>query len=152
MELQSADRELWRSFRQAYERIGSVIERELLRTTQLSGADHGILSRLAEAPEQRCRQQELANSMRWDRTRLSHHLKRMEERGLVTRTKVAAAGSQIAITAHGDTLRRMADPVHAELVMTHFIARLSSAQRTAISTLGAGLDDADAHAAALSRC
>ena len=59
-DLSLRDRDLWRSFRRA---------------------DHGILSRLAETEAKGLRQQELCDSMQWDRTRLSHHLTRMEGRG-----------------------------------------------------------------------
>ncbi|WP_369124408.1 MULTISPECIES: MarR family winged helix-turn-helix transcriptional regulator [unclassified Undibacterium] len=139
----TADRDLWRSFRQTYEKINFVIERELVHLTQLSGADHGILSRLAESPGASCRQQDLANSMRWDRTRLSHHLHRMEERGLVEREKVTSAGTIVKITNYGDVLRLEADPIHAAIVAKHFTSKLSAVQREAFSRLSTIVDNAE---------
>ncbi len=133
--LQIPDRDLWRGFRLVYEQVGSAIERELLASTQLSGADHGVLSRLAEADGRSLRQQDLANAMRWDRTRLSHHLTRMEERGLVERLKLDKAGTYVAMTPEGDRLRKKADPVHAEAVTTHFISKLTRQQREALAAL-----------------
>jgi hypothetical protein len=55
------------------EQINLVMERDLMAATQLSGADHGILSRLAETETKSMRQQQLCDLMQWDRTRLSHH-------------------------------------------------------------------------------
>lgn len=133
--LSNSDRDLWRGFRRSYEKVSLAIERELLARTQLSGADHGILSRLAEAGAEGMRQQQLADAMRWDRTRLSHHLTRMEERGLVTRSKLQKAGTLVAVTPRGEHAREAADPVHAEAVMKHFISGLSAAQREALASL-----------------
>ncbi|WKL04994.1 MarR family transcriptional regulator [Paenibacillus amylolyticus] len=51
----------------------------------LSEGDFGVLDRLVLFGDGSLRQQELADSMAWDKSRLSHHLKRMEKRGLVMR-------------------------------------------------------------------
>ena len=137
--LSDADRDLWRGFRRSYEQVSLAIERELVARTRLSGADHGILSRLAGAGPNGLRQQQLADLMRWDRTRLSHHLTRMEERGLVTRSKLQEAGTFVAVTAQGEQAREAADPVHAEAVMRHFISGLTAQQREALTSLAASL-------------
>lgn len=135
--LSNSDQDLWRSFRRSYEQISLAIERELMAQTQLSGTDHGILSRLTDAGTKGMRQQQLADAMRWDRTRLSHHLTRMEERGLVTRSKLLRAGTLVAITAQGEHARKAADPVHGEAVMKYFISVLSAEQREALTKLTA---------------
>lgn len=142
-DLSIADRDLWRLFRRSAEQINAAIERELIAATGLSGADHGILSRLAEAGTKLVRQQELCDAMRWDRTRLSHHLTRMEGRGLVKRSKLDSGGTSVRLTAHGDRARRSADPVHADAVMRYFIAKLTPAQRQAIGSLGASFSAPD---------
>lgn len=141
--LSTAERDLWRLFRRSAEQINAAIERELIAATGLSGADHGILSRLAEAGTKVVRQQELCDAMRWDRTRLSHHLTRMEGRGLVKRSKLDSGGTSVRLTAHGDRARRSADPVHADAVKRCFIAKLTPPQRQAIGSLGASLSTPD---------
>ena len=133
--LSAPDRDLWRKFRRISEQINVSIERDLLASTQLSGADHGILSRLAETESKSMRQQQLCNLMRWDRTRLSHHLTRMERRNLVKRLKREAGGTLVSITAQGDLARKAADPVHGDAVMRHFISKLSAPQRKLILKL-----------------
>ena len=141
--LSAADLELWRSFRRAYEQANAAIERDLASATQLSGADHGILSRLAESEEGTLRQQELAGLMRWDRTRLSHYLTRMERRGLVERVKLEGRGICVRVIAAGDRSRKAADPVHADAVMRRFVLKLTAAQREAIASLAASLHPID---------
>lgn len=133
--LSALDRDLWRDFRRTYERINTAIERDLMSATQLSGSDHGILSRLAMAEKTTLRQQELAELMRWDRTRLSHHLTRMEERGLVERVKPEGGKTFVRMTVLGDNSRKSADKVHADAVMWHFVSKLTPAQRDAIASL-----------------
>lgn len=110
-----------------------------MAATKLSGADHGILSRLAEAEAQGVRQQELCDSMQWDRTRLSHHLTRMERRGLVKRSKLEGGGTWVSITAAGDHARASADPIHAEAVRRCFVSKLTEAQREAMALALASL-------------
>lgn len=134
-DLSIADRELWRSFRRSAEEISAAIERDLIATAKLSGSDHGILSRLAVSGTTAMRQQELCDAMRWDRTRLSHHVTRMERRGLVKRSKLEDGGTLVKITAGGDRARRSADPVHAEAVRRCFISKLTVAQRKQITSL-----------------
>lgn len=137
--LSKPDRDLWRSFRRSYERVSLAVERDLAAALRLSGADHGILSRLAEAGPEGVRQGELAHAMRWDRTRLSHHLTRMEQRRLVTRLKRGSGGTYVATTPQGDAARKAADPIHDEAVMKHFISNLSAEQREALTSLAARL-------------
>ncbi len=134
-DLSFSDRDLWRSFRRAAHEVNAAIESDLMAATRLSGADHGILSRLAETAAQGVRQQELCDSMQWDRTRLSHHLTRMERRGLVKRSKLDGGVTWVSITAVGDDARAAADPIHAEAVMRCFVSKLTEAQRAAMAVV-----------------
>ena len=137
--LSNSDRTLWRDFRRSYEQVSLAIERELAARTRLSGVEHGILSRVAEAGPGGMRQQQLADALRWDRTRLSHQLRRMEERGLVERSKLPNAGTLVTPTKSGEAARRAADPVHAEAVMKYFTAGLSARQRDVLASVAARL-------------
>lgn len=138
--LSTADLALWRSFRRIADQVNAAIERELLAATNISSADHGILTRLAETKTKALRQQELATSMRWDRTRLSHHLTRMERRGLVERTDLEGGGRGVKITAQGEQARKAADPVHAAVVSRCFTSKLTASQRQAMASLAANSD------------
>ena len=69
----------------AYVLIDAQLNRQLLRETDLSQADYAVLVNLSEAPEGRLRGFALAQGMQWEKSRLSHHLTRMERRGLIER-------------------------------------------------------------------
>ena len=77
--------------------------RELTQDAGLSEADYDVLSDLSETPQGRLRLRELADRMLWSRSRLSHHLTRMQQRGLVTREECAddGRGSMVVLTPPG---------------------------------------------------
>lgn len=143
MLLSSSDLALWRSLRHLTHGINAAIESDLLRATRISAADHGILSRLAAAESKGARQQELCDSMGWDRTRLSHHLTRMEGRRLVKRSKMESGGMWVSLTEEGDRAREDADPIHAEAVSRCFTSKLTGAQREALAAILASLSASD---------
>src|SRR5664280_2736342 len=66
--------------------VPATIDRDLLRDSGLSGPDYRVLSTLSESPGGRSPLRELAASMLWSRSRVSHHLARMTARGLVARS------------------------------------------------------------------
>lgn len=70
-------------------RVGSDIE----KGSGLSGADFGVLSRLEGLGRGSLRQQELADSMVWHKSRLSHQLTRMQQRGYLERSPAATGRS-----------------------------------------------------------
>jgi DNA-binding MarR family transcriptional regulator len=61
------------------------LEDHLLRHAGLSGSDYKVLVPLSEASSGVLRARELGTEIGWDRSRLSHHITRMEKRGLVAR-------------------------------------------------------------------
>ena len=66
--------------------------------------------------------------MRWDRTRLSHQLTRMEARGLIERKKAPTGGTTIVPTPLGCKERQRVAPALGNAVRTHFFSRLSEEQ------------------------
>jgi DNA-binding MarR family transcriptional regulator len=61
--------------------------------------------------------------MRWSKSRLSHHVSRMQDRGLVEREECAddGRGSMLVLTALGRKAIRSAAPGHVASVREHFI-------------------------------
>ena len=74
------------------------------------------------------RQQELADAMRWDRTRLSHVLTRMEARGWIRRVKGMKGSTVIVLDQAGKTEQRTVAPLLAQIVKENFFSRLSPTQ------------------------
>ncbi|MGN7493838.1 MarR family winged helix-turn-helix transcriptional regulator [Paenibacillus sp. SAF-054] len=115
--------------------FGRVIK-DTSESTGLSEGDYGILDRLDLFGEGSLRQQELADSMNWDKSRLSHHLTRMEKRGLVRRKPLDTdRGVQVTITPAGKSALDEARPVVSQAIRKHFFDQLTDQDIESISRL-----------------
>ncbi len=96
----------------------------------LSDADYAVLVYLSESPSERVRARDLRVDLGWEKSRLSHHLTRMEQRGLVERLACPtdARGSDIVMTTEGRSAIEAAAPQHVEDVRTWFIDALTAHQ------------------------
>ncbi|WFF08482.1 MarR family transcriptional regulator [Micromonospora sp. WMMD1076] len=127
----------WRGYRRMRRLLDLELARELMQDTGLSEPDYDVLSDLSETPEQRLRLSELADRMLWSRSRLSHHISRMQQRGLVTREECATdgRGSVVVLTPAGRRAVEAAAPGHVAAVRRHLIDRLTPAEVSALGTL-----------------
>ena len=101
----------------------------------LSLPDHLVLVSLSESPDHRARLTRLAKDLGWEKSRLSHHIARMEARQLVRRTKCPSdrRGWFVELTAAGERALAAAAPAHAGLVRSKFIDVVSPAQLKALA-------------------
>src|ERR1700678_4727005 len=76
---------LWRALQDMGEEVRGRVGRDISEATGLSGPEFGVLSRLVGFGNGEMRQQELAKVMKWEKSRLSHQLSRMEDRRLIKR-------------------------------------------------------------------
>lgn len=85
-----------------------------------------MLVHVSEAKEGKIRTSALAEAAGWERSRLSHHLGRMERRGLVTRTACPRDGRGVIVglTEEGWRTIHAAAPDHVALVRRVFIDAL----------------------------
>ena len=127
----------WLGYRRMFLLLNAEVNRDLARDSGLSEPDYDVLSNLAEAPDQRGRLSELAARMLWSQSRLSHHISRMEQRGLVTREECEtdARGSVVVLTKQGQRILEKAAPKHVESVRKHLIDQLSSDQIRALGDI-----------------
>ncbi|MEV5721964.1 MarR family winged helix-turn-helix transcriptional regulator [Amycolatopsis mediterranei] len=126
---------LWHAWKRASDTVRARIGDDLATATGLSDPEFGILTRLEDLGRGVLRQSELATSMGWHRSRLSHQLTRMEQRGLVTRDSASGTGVTVSITDAGRTMIATARPVHAQSVKRHLLAQVPTdelARMTAI--------------------
>ncbi|WP_130864570.1 MarR family winged helix-turn-helix transcriptional regulator [Acidipropionibacterium timonense] len=109
---------VWRLWLDVTTRLPQVLNRQLSRETDLSLQDFEVLVMVSEAPDRRMRVVALADLMGWERSRLSHHLTRMEGRGLVMRSTCAEdrRGAVVTLTDRGMDELVDAAPGHAALV------------------------------------
>jgi len=117
----------WRTYRQMQMLLSAQIAADLTRDSGLSDPDYDVLSTLSEKRGERWPLRELAAKMLWSRSRLSHHLTRMEQRGLVARRDDPddLRGCMVVLTTHGQKTLEGAAPPHVESVRTHLIDLLT---------------------------
>jgi DNA-binding MarR family transcriptional regulator len=117
------------------------VTRDISAGSGLSGPDYSVLARLHFLGRGEMRQQDLAESMRWDKSRLSHHLTRMEARALVRRRTGPGKGVTVILSAAGSKQLAAAGPVHARAVRLHLLSRLNGAQRKTLLAISQLLHD-----------
>jgi DNA-binding MarR family transcriptional regulator len=120
----------WRGFEMMRWRLASHLHRSLMGHSGLSLSDYAVLVVLSEAPDQRLRAFELGAALDWEKSRLSHHLTRMERRELIERQQCPsdARGLFIALTDTGRATVEAAAPHHVEDVRDAVIDLLTDAQ------------------------
>src|SRR5690625_1044159 len=101
--LSAAEQRAWRNWLAVATQLPTAMHRELQRDAELSLQDFDVLVQLSEAEGQRARVSDLAVSLQWERSRLSHHIKRMEARELIGREECAddARGAYVVLSAKG---------------------------------------------------
>ncbi|MEV6107727.1 MarR family winged helix-turn-helix transcriptional regulator [Streptomyces sp. NPDC051940] len=136
--LTDSEQRAWQAYRRMFLLLNAQLARELSRDSGLSEPDYDVLSTLGDSQGHRRRISELADRMLWSRSRLSHHLARMERRGLVRKEGSADDGRGAVVVLTGEGLRtlRAAAPRHVESVRRHFIDLLTPEEVDAFARIG----------------
>jgi DNA-binding MarR family transcriptional regulator len=131
--LSEPEQRAWRGLLQMTTRLEAQLNREL-QVSGLTLADYDVLVALSEAPHGRLRVFQVASDLGWERSRLSHHLARMQRRGLVTREDCEddRRGAFVILTDEGRTAIGRAAPAHVDTVRRLVFAELSDEQVTAL--------------------
>lgn len=125
-ELNQEEMKIWHMWKGSFHTIFNRVIKDMSDHVGLSEGDFGVLDRLVLHGDGKLRQQDLADSMNWDKSRLSHHLKRMEKRGLVTRTPLDKdRGVQVIITPVGTEALDSARPFLSQAIRKHFFEKLT---------------------------
>ena len=125
--LDEREARLWRTWLRLNQELPSVLEEQISRDGGLSGADYAVLVPLSESPDGMLRARELGREILWDRSRLSHHISRMEKRGLVAREECAedGRGAMVRLTDAGRAAIEGAAPGHVSATRRYFFDLLS---------------------------
>jgi len=124
-----ADTDQWRAWR-AYSRVqlrlSYEINRQLQADSDLSAADYDVLVALSGSGGGRMAISVLANHIGWERSRVSHHVKRMAARGLVVSAQAATDRrvTEVSCTTAGLRVLDRAAPGHLALVRQLFYGGL----------------------------
>src|SRR3954469_23557083 len=136
--LDAEEQKAWRAWLYSSLLLQDRLDRELTHGTGISHAYYEVLVALSEAPERRMRMSELADRCLSSRSRLSHAVSRLEERGWVAREVCVEDGRGLlaVLTDEGFAALEGAAPVHVESVRTHLFDQLSPEQVAAMREIG----------------
>lgn len=120
--LDEREQRAWRAYLRMNTVLGAALARRLQSESMVSMPDFEVLVHLTDVENTRLRVSELARAMRWEKSRLSHHLSRMEKRGLIGRQECSSdgRGAFIVLTPAGRAAIEAAAPSHVEAVRRHF--------------------------------
>lgn len=137
--LSDDEQRAWRNYIEATTMLLDALDRQL---QQDSGMPHGyyeILVRLSEPAERTMRMSELADATRSSRSRLSHAVARLEERGWIERLdcETDRRGQLARLTDAGLQALRDAAPGHVDTVRRYVIERLAPNQVAQLEQIAA---------------
>jgi DNA-binding MarR family transcriptional regulator len=126
----------WRAFMHAHHQLVARLHRGL-QETGLSGADYEVLAVLSAHDEQRMPARDLCNALGWEKSRVSHQVRRMENDGLIARESNPddARSTMVCLLSAGRAAVEEAAPKHVEDVRRNFIDLLTPAELDALTAL-----------------
>lgn len=135
--LDAGEQRAWRRYLRMQADLTARLARQLQADSDLSIADFEVLVNLTDVSEGRVRVTELAKSLRWEKSRLSHHVARMEKRGHVVRENCPsdARGAFVVLTPAGRAAIEAAAPGHVETVRRLMFDGLTREQVAALTSI-----------------
>ena len=120
--LSTEQQETWFAYMRVLLRLTYEMNRQLQADSDLSLPDFDVLNALADSPDGRLQLTALATRLGWERSRLSHHLQRMSDRGLVERAPSTTdrRATDAVLTGDGRAALAAATPPHAAFVRRMF--------------------------------
>jgi DNA-binding MarR family transcriptional regulator len=139
--LSPAEQLAWRTFLTACQTLFGSIDAQLLHDSQIPHGYYEILVRLSEAPDRALRMTQLAEASASSKSRLSHAVARLEERGWVRRVDCATdrRGQIAQLTDEGFTALAGAAPGHVEQVRRSLLDQLTPEQVEQLREISAAI-------------
>ncbi|MBE7190251.1 MarR family winged helix-turn-helix transcriptional regulator [Jatrophihabitans endophyticus] len=136
--LTDVEQRAWRALVESSRALFEALDRELQRDADMPHTYFEVLVRLSEAPERSLRMSELADLTLSSRSRLSHAVARLEERGWVERRNCETdrRGQVATLTDAGFAVLRDAAPGHVAAVRRYVVDALDPAQLAALTEIG----------------
>jgi DNA-binding MarR family transcriptional regulator len=128
--LTAEEQRAWRAFLTACQTLFTAIDAELWRDAKIPHGYYEILVRLSETPGRALRMTQLAEASTSSKSRLSHAVARLEERGWVRRTECPTdrRGQVAQLTDEGFAALAAAAPGHVEQVRRSLMDQLTPEQ------------------------
>lgn len=144
---------MWRAYLTMRRDLDAVLDRQLTEAG-LSDADYQLLVPLSESPGSELRARDLGREVGWDRSRLSHQIRRMQQRGLIGRRECPtdARGTMIRLTPAGRAAVEAAAPGHVEAVRRYFVDLLTADEIDLLADIAIRVRDRIAEAPTTDPC
>ena len=141
--MKELDSKAWRAFHKIGTSLLPHLGRQITSHSGITGAEYVVLVALFELTSPSVSLNRLAQGLGWEISRMSHQISRMEEEGLVKKTKspLDSRSFDLTITAKGRKIAEAAIPLQSKEINHCFSQVLTQAQMktlieisTAIST------------------
>ncbi len=128
--LTTDEQQAWRAFLTACQTLFGAVDGQLARDSDIPHGYYEILVRLSEAPDRALRMTQLAEASASSKSRLSHAVARLEERGWIRRTDCPTdrRGQIAQLTDEGYAALAAAAPGHVAQVRRSLMDRLTPEQ------------------------
>lgn len=135
--LDEREQRAWTALQLMQLRLSAELARQLASESKLSYQDYLVLVALTADPDGVRRLFELGRTLGWEKSRLSHHIARMAERGLVRKEPCDTdrRGANVVITKRGRKAIEAAAPGHVRAVRRYFVDLLTPDQLEVIGTV-----------------
>jgi DNA-binding MarR family transcriptional regulator len=129
--LTGAEQSVWRDFLDVTRLLMDRLNRQLVEDAGMTLAEYEVLVQVSEAPDRRLRMSELADRVVNSRSRLTHTVRRLEERGWVTREDcpLDRRGIWCVLLPEGRAVLQAAAPGHVDAVRSIIFDALDRADR-----------------------
>jgi DNA-binding MarR family transcriptional regulator len=128
--MKELDSKAWRAFHKIGTSLLPHLGRQVTNHSGISGAEYVVLVALSELSAPSVNLNRLATGLGWETSRMSHQISRMEEAGLVKKTKNLEDSRcfDVSITAKGRRIADSAIPLQSREINHCFSEVLTQAQ------------------------
>jgi DNA-binding MarR family transcriptional regulator len=128
--MKELDSKAWRAFHKIGTSLLPHLGRQITNHSGITGAEYVVLVTLYESKVQNMNLNQLARGLGWEMSRMSHQITRMEDAGLVKKTKniVDSRCFEVSITAKGRKIADTAIPLQSKEINHCFSNVLTQAQ------------------------
>jgi len=128
--MKDLDSRAWRAFHKIGTSLLPHLGRQITSHSGISGAEYVVLVALSELTVPTVNLNRLATGLGWETSRMSHQISRMEEAGLVKKTKNIEDSRcfDVSITAKGRKIAEAAIPMQSKEINHCFSEVLTEAQ------------------------
>ena len=132
--MKELDSKAWRAFHKIGTSLLPHLGRQITNHSGITGAEYVVLVALSEITTPSVNLNRLASSLGWEISRMSHQITRMDEQGLVKKSKNIEDSRcfDVSITAKGRKIAESAIPLQSKEINHCFSEILSKQQKEAL--------------------